>query len=74
MEPWWFLEPLYYTAFLILLIGSIISAIVYIATDGQSFAAPIISMISMIPLIIWALLAALWLVILLLWAIWSPFL
>ena len=73
MEPWWFLEPLFYTAFVILLIGIIISEIVDKATDGQSFAPSIIAMISMIPLIICVLLMALWLVIWLLWAIWSPF-
>ena len=52
MEPWWFLEPMFYTAFVILLIGNIISEIVDKATDGQSFAPSIIAMISMIPLII----------------------
>lgn len=73
MELWWFLEPLFYTAFVILLIGGIIALIVDKATDGQGFAAPIIVTISAIPLIITILLAALWLVIWLLWAIWSPF-
>lgn len=73
MEPWCFLEPLFYTAFVILLIGNIISEIIDKATNGQSFAAPIIAMISMIPLIICVLLMYLWLVIWLLWAIWSSF-
>lgn len=73
MEPWWFLEPLFNTAFAILLIGGIISLIVDKATDGQGFAAPIIVTISAISLIITILLAALWLVIWLLWTIWSPF-
>lgn len=52
MEPWWFLEPMFYTAFAILLIGGIIGLIVDKATDGQGFAAPIIVTISAIPLII----------------------
>lgn len=73
MEPWWFLEPLFYTAFVSLLIGAIIAEIVDRITDGQGFAAPIIATISLIPLIIWILLAVLWEVIWLLWAIWSPF-
>ena len=74
MQPWWFLEPLLYTAFVILLIGGIISMIVDMITDGQGFAASIIATISAIPLIIWILLAVLWEIIWLLWAIWSPFL
>lgn len=74
MELWWFLEPLFYTAFVSLLIGVIIAEIVDRITDGQGFAPPIIAMISMIPLVICVLLMALWLVIWLLGAIWSPFL
>lgn len=73
MEPWWFLEPLFNTAFVILLIGGIISLIVDKATDGQGFAAPIIVTISAIPLIITILLGALWLVVWIFWVIWSPF-
>lgn len=73
MEPWWFLEPMFYTAFLILLIGGIISLIVDKITDGQGFAAPIIVTISTIPLIITILLAALWLVVWIFWVVWSPF-
>lgn len=73
MEPWWFLEPLFYTAFVILLIGYIIALIVDKATDGQGFAALIIAKISTIPLIITVLLAALWLVVWIFWVIWSPF-
>lgn len=73
MEPWWFLEPLFYTAFAILLIGWIIGLIVDKAMDGQGFAALIIMTISAIPIIITILLATLWLIIWLLWAIWSPF-
>lgn len=73
MEPWWFLEPLFYTAFVILLIGYIIALIVDKATDGQGFAALIIATISTIPLIITVLLAALWLVVWIFWVIWSPF-
>lgn len=73
MELWWFLEPLFYTAFVILLIGGIIALIVDKATDGQGFAAPIIVTISAIPLIITILLAALWLVVWIFWVIWSPF-
>lgn len=73
MEPWWFLEPLFYTAFVILLIGHIIALIVDKATDGQGFAALIIAKISTIPLIITVLLAALWLVVWIFWVIWSPF-
>lgn len=73
MQPWWFLEPLCYTAFLILLIGGIISLIVDKITDGQGFAASIIATISAIPLIIWILLAVLFEVIRLFWDIWSPF-
>lgn len=73
MEPWWFLMPLFYTAFVILLIGGIIALIVDKATDGQGFAAPIIAMISTIPLVITMLLAALWLVVWIFWVIWSPF-
>lgn len=73
MELWWFLEPLFYTAFAILLIGGIISLIVDKATDGQGFAAPIIVTISAIPLIITILLGALWLVVWIFWVIWSPF-
>lgn len=73
MELWWFLEPMFYTAFVILLIGGIISLIVDKATDGQGFAAPIIVTISAIPLIITILLAALWLVVWIFWVVWSPF-
>lgn len=73
MEPWWFLEPLFYTAFVILLIGYIIALIVDKATNGQGFAAHIIATISTIPLIITVLLAALWLVVWIFWVIWSPF-
>lgn len=73
MQPWWFLEPLFYTAFAILLIGGIIALIVDKATDGQGFAAPIILTISTIPLIITILLAALWMVVWIFWVIWSPF-
>lgn len=73
MEPWWFLEPLFNTAFAILLIGGIIGLIVDKATDGQGFAAPIIVTISVIPLIITILLGALWLVVWIFWVIWSPF-
>ncbi len=73
MEPWWFLEPLFYTAFAILLIGGIIALIVDKATDGQGFAAPIIVTISAIPLIITILLAALWLFVWIFWVVWSPF-
>lgn len=72
MEPWWFLEPMFYTAFVILRIGGIIALIVDKATDGQGFAAPIILTISTIPLIITILLGALWLVVWIFWAIWSP--
>lgn len=73
MEPWWLLEPLFYTAFVILLIGYIIAQIVDKATDRQGFAALIIAAISTIPLIITVLLAALWLVVWIFWVIWSPF-
>lgn len=73
MEPWWFLEPLFYTAFVILLIGWIIALIVDKATDGQGFAPYIITMIAAIPIIITILLAALWLVVWIFWVIWSPF-
>lgn len=73
MEPWWFLMPLFYTAFVILLIGGIIALIVDKATDGQGFAAPIIATISTIPLVITILLAALWLAVWIFWVIWSPF-
>lgn len=73
MELWWFLEPLFHTAFVILLIGYIIALIVDKAADGQGFAAFIIAMISMIPLIITILLVALWLVVWIFWVIWSPF-
>ena len=73
MELWWFLEPMFYTAFVILLIGWIIGLIVDKATDGQGFAVPIIVTISAIPLIITILLGALWLVAWIFWVIWSPF-
>ena len=73
MKLWWFLEPFLYTAFLILLIGAIAAWIIEKVTDDTSMAPVTIAMISMIPLIIWVLLAAIWLILWLFYTIWSPF-
>ena len=73
MEPWWFLEPLLYTSFIFAFIGFIVSYVYDKATDGMSFVPAVIAMIAMIPSIIWVLLAGLWLIVWMLYAIWSPF-
>ena len=67
MEPWWFLEPLFYTCMVIATIGALVAWIWDKATDGESMAPAVIATISAIPLIIWLIL---WIF----YAIWSPFL
>lgn len=73
MKLWWFLEPFLYTAYLILLIGAITAWIIKDVTDDTSMAPAAIVIISMIPLIIWLLLSAIWLILWLFYTIWSPF-
>ena len=67
MEPWWFLEPLFFTCMVISTIGVLVAWIWDKATDGESMAPAVIATISAIPLIIWLIL---WIF----YAIWSPFL
>ena len=74
MEPWWFLEPIFFTCFVIASIGVFVAWIWYIITDGESMAPAVIATISAIPLIIWLLLAIIWVILWMFYTIWSPFL
>lgn len=74
MEPWWFLEPLLYTGMVIATIGVLAAWIWDEITDGESMAPIVIATISVIPLFTWALLAIIWLILWIFYAIWSPFL
>ena len=74
MEPWWFLMPLLYTGIVIATIGMLVAWIVEKATDDMSMAPNVIATISVIPLFIWTLLAIIWLILWIFYAIWSPFL
>lgn len=74
MELWWFLEPLFYTCMVISTIGALVAWIWDKATDGRFMAPAVIATISAIPLIIWILLASIWLILWIFYAIWSPFL
>lgn len=74
MEPWWFLEPLLYTCMVIAAIGVLVAWIWDKITDGESMAPAAIATISAIPLFIWVLLASIWLILWMFYAIWSPFL
>lgn len=74
MELWWFLEPLLYTCMVISTIGVLVAWIWDKATDGESMAPAVIATISAIPMIIWALLASIWLILWIFYTIWSPFL
>ena len=74
MEPWWFLMPLLYTGIVIATIGMLVTWIVEKATDDMSMAPNVIATISVIPLFIWTLLASIWFILWIFYAIWSPFL
>ena len=74
MEPWWFLMPLLYTGMVIATIGVLAAWILDKITDGGSMAPAAIATISAIPLIIWLLLAIIWVILWIFYAIWSPFL
>ena len=74
MELWWFLEPLLYTGMVIAAIGVLAAWILDKITDGESMAPALIATISVIPLFIWVLLASIWFILWIFYAIWSPFL
>lgn len=74
MELWWFLEPLLYTGMVIAAIGLLAAWILDKITDGESMAPAVIVTISAIPLFIWVLLASIWLILWIFYAVWSPFL
>lgn len=74
MELWWFLEPLLYTGMVIAAIGMLVAWIAEKATDGESMVPAIIATVSLIPLAIWVLLAGIWFILWIFYAIWSPFL
>lgn len=74
MELWWFLEPLLYTGMVIAAIGLLAAWIWDKITDGESMAPAVIITISTIPLVIWVLLASIWFILWIFYAIWSPFL
>lgn len=71
MELWWFLEPLMYTAFLILIIGcGIILLINKITGENPSIVSAIIALVALVPTVIFVLLVIIWLFC----SIWAPFL
>lgn len=74
MELWWFLEPLLYTGIVIATIGMLAAWILDKITDGGSMAPVVIATISVIPLVIWVLLAGVWFILWIFYTIWSPFL
>lgn len=74
MEPWWFLEPLLYTGFVISAIGVVIGYIIHKLTDGISDAPFVIVLVAAIPMIIATLLWVIWGILWIFYQIWSPFL
>lgn len=74
MEPWWFLEPLFYTGFVVSAIGDVIGYIIYKLTDGISDAPSVIVLVAAIPMIIAILLWVIWGILWIFYQIWSPFL
>lgn len=73
MGPWWFLEPLLYTGFVVSAIGVVIGYIIYKLTDGISDAPSVIVLVAAIPMIIAILLWVIWGILWIFYQIWSPF-
>lgn len=74
MEPWWFLEPLLYTGFVISVIGAVIGLIIHKLTDDISDTPYVIVLVAAIPMIIAILLWVIWGILWIFYQIWSPFL
>lgn len=74
MERWWFLEPLFYTSALVFIIGTVVLAVIRKLFNDDPVIVMIGIIISQIPLVIWILLAFIWLVSSFIYDIWSAFL
>lgn len=69
MEFWWWIEPLLITGVL----GALLASLVVVFSDGKCKAAVWIVVCLMIPSLVALAATAIWVILYVLWFVWSPY-